>query len=51
MNARSYDEADIIHKTEFEKVKKLIDSKIKKIEDNKNTDYKIHGRYNDTITI
>lgn len=51
LNARSYDEADIIHKTEFEKVKKLIDSKIKKIEDNKNTDYKIHGRYNDTITI
>jgi len=48
LNARSFESTDIIHKAEFDRVKKLIDEKIK---DDKNNDSKICGRYNDTITI
>lgn len=48
LNARSFEGTDIIHKTEFDRVKKLIDDKIK---DNDNNNPKICGRYNDTITI
>ena len=48
MNACSFEGSDIIHKAEFDRVKKLIDDKI---EDNENNDFKILGRYNDTITI
>ena len=48
MNACSFEGSDIIHKTEFDRVKKLIDDKIK---DNDNNNPKICGRYNDTITI
>ena len=48
LNARSFEGTDIIHKTEFDRVKKLIDDKIK---DNDNNYPKICGRYNDTITI
>lgn len=48
MNARSFEGTDIIHKAEFDRVRKLIDDKMK---DNENNDSKIRGRYNDTITI
>ena len=48
MNACSFEETDIIHKAEFDRVRKLIDSKIK---DNESKDSLIRGRYNDTITI
>ena len=51
LNARPYDEADIIHKTEFDKVKELINNKIIKTKDDKNNCIGIHKRYNDTITI
>ena len=51
LNARPYDEADIIHKTEFNKVKELINNKIIKTKDDKNNCIGIHKRYNDTITI
>lgn len=58
LNARPYDEADIIHKTEFDKVIELINNKIIKTnnkiiktKDDKNNCIEIHKRYNDTITI
>ena len=51
LNARPYDEADIIHKTEFDKVIELINNKIIKTKDDKNNCIGIHKRYNDTITI
>ncbi len=51
MNARSFKDTDIIHKAEFNKVKKLINGKIEKIKELGNNDSEIIGRYNDTITI
>lgn len=48
MNSRSFEGTDIIHKAEFDRVIKLIDSKI---EENKDKGSETYGRYNDTITI
>lgn len=51
MNARSFKDTDIIHKAEFDKVKKLINGKIEKIKEQGNNDSEYINRYNDTITI
>ncbi|MBO7210142.1 MAG: hypothetical protein J6V44_03900 [Methanobrevibacter sp.] len=51
LNARSFEETDIIHRAEFEKVIKLINNKITKVNDGNDNCIEIHKRYNDTITI
>ena len=51
MNTRSFEKTEIIHKVEFDKVKKLINDKIEKIKKEEHKGPKNISRYNDTITI
>lgn len=51
LNARSFEETDIIHKAEFERVIELINDKITKANDGNSNCIEINQRYNDTITI
>lgn len=51
MNSRAFDDTEIIHKAEFEKAKKLIDTKLDSINDENHNNNNIRKRYNDTITI
>lgn len=51
MNARSFGETEIIHKSEFDRVVELINNKIIKPKEDSNNCIEIHKRYNDTITI
>lgn len=50
MNSRSFENEEIIHKAEFERITELINNKINNI-DADSSKFSIRNRYNDTITI